>query len=122
MRIELSSEQYADLLRLVSIGAWVEETVRTARSEPTEHVSDLEQHLFRAAEGTDAAVHVQKDEEELVPHESIEDDVDTLLDEYEENIFAQTLAHRLAERDFLENASEFERAEVEDRGDARTRP
>lgn len=117
MRITFTPQQYRDLVRLISIGAWIEESVRATRGESSLHVSSLEHLVYHASEHTDSAVHVVEDEGELVPHPSLESEVDALLDEYDEVTFAHTLAHRLAERDFFENASAFERVEAEQTGD-----
>ncbi len=95
VNLELSTDQYKELLKLVYVGDWVID-------EPENIVlNDLVQTIFSKAgeAGLKKMVEFDKDLEIFTPSLDFDEEVIGIVDDYEEECFWDHLIYRLADRD-----------------------
>ena len=102
INVEFSEAQFKDLLKLVHLGNWVANGIRT----PDNQISgllDIHDQLLNEAysQGLSEAVSYDEKEDECFPTEVFEDEMDDLIDEYEDLVFWQDLIIRMTHRDFI---------------------
>ncbi|HOH84728.1 MAG TPA: hypothetical protein PLI16_08970 [Bacteroidales bacterium] len=113
--LELSPEQYKELLKLVYVGDWV--------IDETENIvlNDMVQTVFSKAEeaGLKGLVEFNKEQNLFVPSLQMDEEVIDLINDYDDECFWDTLIFGLAERDAekvlgedLENKSLEEKVEL----------
>jgi hypothetical protein len=102
VNLELSPEQYKELLKLVYIGDWV--------IEDSENIvlNDLVQVLFSKAKdaGLENMVEFDKELNLYMPSQDFDDEVVDIVDDYEEECFWDHLIYRMADRDLSEQLGE----------------
>ena len=93
--LELSPEQYKELLKLVYVGDWV--------IDETENIvlNDMVQTVFSKAEeaGLKGLVEFNKEQNLFVPSLQMDEEVIDLINDYDDECFWDTLIFGLAERD-----------------------
>jgi hypothetical protein len=102
VNLELSAEQYKELLKLVFTGNWVME-------DPENIVlNDLVQKIFAQAKdaGLDKLIAFDKEMNLYQPTLDFEDEVVEIIDDYEEECFWDHLIYRMADRDLSEQMGE----------------
>ena len=102
INLELSPDQYKELLKLVYIGDWVIE-------DPENIVlNDLVQLVFSKAKdaGHEKMVDFNKEMNLYMPSQDLDDEVVEIVDDYEEECFWDHLIYRLADRDLLNQIGE----------------
>jgi hypothetical protein len=95
VNLELSSEQYKELIKLVYIGDWVID-------EPENIVmNDLVQQIFSKAKESGHAGMIDFDKKMnlYMPSETFDDEVADIVDDYEEECFWDHLIYRMSEKD-----------------------
>ena len=95
VKLELSQDQYKELLKLIYIGDWVVD-------EPENIVlNDLVQHIFSKSTeaGLEKMVEYDKELELFMPSIAFDEEVIDIVDDYEEECFWDHLIYRLADRD-----------------------
>jgi hypothetical protein len=95
VNLELSADQYKELLKLVYVGDWVID-------EPENIVlNDLVQTIFSKAHdaGLKKMVEFDKDLELFLPSLDFDEEVIGIVDDYEEECFWDHLIYRLSDRD-----------------------
>jgi len=95
VNLELSADQYKELLKLVYVGDWV-------LDEPENIVlNDLVQTIFSKAHdaGLKKMVEFDKDLELFLPSLEFDEEVIGIVDDYEEECFWDHLIYRLSDRD-----------------------
>lgn len=99
IEVRFSEDQFERLLKLVSIGTVVLSIY--GRKEIEDEFWDIEQFLYSKAEDEGLEDLYQYDEEleAFAPSEKIEDEIYEYLNDYNEDMFWQTLCTRLAIRD-----------------------
>lgn len=98
-QIELTSDQYRELLKLVYLGNWM----KNAHLDEGEEMPDeIEQHLYSYAPafGCDDIIDYDATSKKYFPSSDLEDDCDTTVQVYDDFVFWEEMAWRLAERDF----------------------
>ncbi len=93
--LELSPEQFKELLKLVYVGDWVID-------EPDNAVlNELVQTIFKKSEDVDLNTLVEYDKESdlYLPSLSFDEEVIDIIDDFEDECFWDHLIYRLAERD-----------------------
>ncbi|HNW70829.1 MAG TPA: hypothetical protein PKI01_10530 [Bacteroidales bacterium] len=95
VNLELSADQYKELLKLVYVGDWVID-------EPENIVlNDLVQTIFSKANdaGLKKMVEFDKELELFLPSVEFDEEVIGIVDDYEEECFWDHLIYRLSDRD-----------------------
>lgn len=103
MKIFFSKQQFQSLLRLAYLGEWLAHACDTGGEEPDD-LSEIEQYLMSFAHdfGLDDIIEHDSDTETYYPTVEFEESLSRYIDDYNDDIFWEELAHRLAARDFLE--------------------
>jgi hypothetical protein len=97
MKIELSKEQYLTLVKLMQLGNWPL-GLTEADHDLVGKAEDLEQYIFSLAADFEAAeqIYYDGDEEYYYLSDSLKETVESIIDEYEEDVFWDQLTHKLA--------------------------
>jgi hypothetical protein len=97
MRIDLSKEQYLTLVKLLQLGNWPL-GLTEADQELVSKAEDLEQYIFSVADDFEAGdqIYYDKEEEYYYLSEDLKETVESIIDEYEEDVFWDQLTHKLA--------------------------
>lgn len=97
MRIDLSKEQYLTLVKLLQLGNWPL-GLTEADQELVSKAEDLEQYIFSVADDFEAGdqIYYDKVEEYYYLSEDLKETVESIIDEYEEDVFWDQLTHKLA--------------------------
>ncbi len=116
IEVKFTKEQFKSLLKLVSTATWV---INAFREEIIEEFDELEEYLLSHAhkEGFSNLVEYDEDTNTFLPSEKLEDEIHEYIEDYNDEIFWQTLITRLAIRD-LERAygkSAVEKMELNER-------
>lgn len=101
MKIELTKDQYRDLLSLAYLGEWVANAYEKDRKRFL--LADTQQRLYSLAGDAGCGDWIEADpkEQRLVPAASMEKALGPLIDAYDDHAFWDLLAERLAERDLV---------------------
>jgi len=97
VNLELSSEQYKELIKLVYIGDLVID-------EPENIVlNDLVQVVFSKAKdaGQESLIEFDKEMNLYMPSQAFDDEVVEIVDDYEEECFWDHLIYRMADKDLV---------------------
>jgi hypothetical protein len=97
MRIDLSTEQYLTLVKLLQLGNWPL-GLTEADHELVGKAEELEQYIFSLAEDFEAGdqIYYNREDEYYSLSEPLKESVETIIDEYEEDVFWDQLTHKLA--------------------------
>jgi hypothetical protein len=106
MRIDLSKEQYLTLVKLLQLGNWPL-GLTEANQELVSKAEDLEQYVFSLAKDFEAGdgIYYDKEEEYYYLSEELRNTVESIIDEYEEDVFWDQLTHKLATIDLKREVS-----------------
>jgi hypothetical protein len=104
MKIAFTQKEYARLLEMSYIATWVA-SAHDEDSPAARRYADLEQKLFALAKPLGCADYVDGDGENgepIYPSRKLEEETPATkaIDDFEENVFWDELASRLAERDY----------------------
>lgn len=105
MEIELTKEQYENLIKLVYLGNWLINGIRT-NDKLINKYEDMEQYIFSYFKKFDLERYIKFDEKakKFLPAKELEDDPELVqyIDEYDEDVFWDEIICRLeARRDFV---------------------
>lgn len=115
MNLELSLEQYETLLKLVYMGDWVISTLQAKERVEDDADSDTRfaevvRHIFNYADVAGLGSIVQIDQNNGEPYLTREFEEESglvdILEDYEDEVFWQSLIERLAHRDFIRHYGE----------------
>ncbi|MCM3664097.1 hypothetical protein M3204_06765 [Mesobacillus subterraneus] len=97
MRIDLSKDQYLTLVKLLQLGNWPL-GMTEADHELVSKAEGLEQYIFSLAKDFEAGdeIYFDKEEDYYYLSENLKDTVESIIDEYEEEVFWDQLTHKLA--------------------------
>jgi hypothetical protein len=118
LSIEFDNEQIVQLVRSVQLANWVVNATKSP-DEQDESMNDFKQYVLAAvfAAGKKDLIHYDKELDGHFLNGELEEDLQNLIDDYDEDIFWEELVARLADRDW---ARKHGSAPVEDEGhDAR---
>ena len=101
MKIDLTFDQYRDLLALVYLGEWMANAYHNDRRRFL--LEKTQQHIYGAAGDNGCGDWISPDPmaKRLVSTEAMEKALASFIDLYDENVFWDQLAWRLAERDLI---------------------
>jgi hypothetical protein len=112
MQITLSKGQYQNLVRLVYLGNWMINAIRSGNKgdEQIEKYNEAEQIIFSFAKETRLERWIEYDEEskEFFPTRRFDEDkeIDEYRDEYNDHTFWEELFYRLVDRDMIDTYGE----------------
>jgi len=107
MEIKLTKEQYENLLKLVYLGNWMVNAIRSGAEgdEQIEKYNEIEQYIFSFAKEAGLEEYIEFDEKynRFFPTADFEEDpeIEKYLQDYNDEIFWQELADKLGTRDFI---------------------
>jgi len=114
MKLELTKEQYRDLLIAVVIGTYVRSAVDEQNGKDFRKAEEIEDYLLSVAKDFESEDLTQNFEGHLlISDDLIEEYHEKYIEEYEQEFFWHELTTRLGQRDFAENATTEERELVE---------
>lgn len=112
IKIELTKEQYESLIKLVYLGNWMINAIRSGApgDERVKKYDDIEQYIYFFAEeiGLEKYVEFDKESNQFFPTKEFEEsaDIEQYREEYDDATFWEELIHRLARRDFIKEYGE----------------
>lgn len=116
MNIDISKEQYDDLLRAVYMADWMANAICSEDAEKDRGIKDIRNHIFSFAKEAGLEKFVEYDPEyrEWYAALALDDDerVRDLIHRYEDHVFWEEAVDRFGERDFFERYSDEERAKM----------
>lgn len=98
IEVKFTRKQFKSLLKLVSTATWI---INAFREEIIEEFENLEQYLLSLArkEGFSDLIEYDGDTDTLLPSNKFEDEIQEYIEDYNYEIFWQTLVTKLAIRD-----------------------
>ncbi len=107
MKIELTRDQLASLVKLVYLGSWMANSWRT-EEELAEDLVEVENIVLTAAARNGFREYVEVDEEEgkVFPSAELDEKMDETIDKYNDHMFWDEIIIRMAERDFVRKHGE----------------
>lgn len=111
MKIELTKEQYENLIKLVYLGNWMINAIRSGtEDEPRiEKYDELEQYIFSFAKEAGLEKYIEFDEKynQFFPTREFEEsaELEQYMEDYDDEVFWQELSDRLGIRDFTRKYS-----------------
>lgn len=123
MEIKLTKEQYKNLIKLVYLGNWMVNAIRSGNKEDPqiEKYNEIEQYIFSFAKdfGLEKYVEYVEEFKEFFPTREFEDDpeIEKYINDYDEETFWEELIHRLSWRDFIRTYGKeaVEKMDIEER-------
>jgi len=107
MEVKLTKEQYENLIKLVYLGNWMINAIRSgSEGDPRiKKYEDIEQYIFSFAKDVGLEKYIEYDEKfkQFFPTEDFDEDpeMEQYRQDYDNEVFWQELADRLGSRDFL---------------------
>ena len=114
MEIKFTKEQYENLIKLVCLGNWMINGIRSDNSEDKQikKFNDIEQYIFSFAKEFGLECHIEYDDEfrRFFPTVEFEEslEMEKYKDDYDNEVFWTELSDRLGERDFFRYYSKEE--------------
>jgi hypothetical protein len=107
-KIEFTSEQFTELLKVVYLGHWM---ANSHRDEPNNTFEEIEQHIYSNAHsfGLNHYIEFDQESQKYLPSPELEEETDPIIEDYDDNTFWDELAWRMAERDF---SNKYDEAKV----------
>lgn len=103
MKLELTDNQYRDLIELLFYGNWIANASRTGAEgdEKIEKYEKLQEYLFSHAKHFNADDVVIKEDNEFYTTLEFEERLMPIVEEYDEYTFWEQISNKLAKRDLL---------------------
>lgn len=117
MQLQLTDEQFKELVFLAMVGEYVRGGVLDSRGEydPRKHAVLME-YLFEQAEAAGRTDLVERFKGYIGPSDALSDAEEELMEEYNDDKFWSQLSARLGRRDFERDMTDAERLEVKKEG------
>jgi hypothetical protein len=105
INIRMNLNQYRDLLRLVYLGDWMANAIKES---PPYLFEEVEQHILSYAKeaGMDGLVVFDHESKKYYQTADFDQEMQEIIEDYEDYIFWEELASRLAERDLVDEIGE----------------
>lgn len=104
MKINFTKKQYETLFKMVQYGYWV-----ASDTEDNQEFSEMEQYINSFAKDFGMeGVQFIKDYEMYDLSRELEDQLHTVINEYEDGVFRDKLAYHLARKEFAEDSENHE--------------
>lgn len=110
MKLELSNQQFRELLKAVVVGVQIRESVGEEREAPGwEKIPDIEKHLLSVAKDFGAEDMAEWFANTWIPSDEVSDELDEEIEEYNNQEFWDRLYLDLAQRDFYRTMTKEEK-------------
>jgi len=112
MKINFTTEQYENLIKIVYLGNWMINAIRSGNpgDEQIEKYNEIEQYIFSFAKDFGLEKYIELDEKfnKYFPSQELEADkeIEQYMEDYNNQIFWDELADRLGWRDFIRKYGE----------------
>lgn len=114
MQLELTKEQYENLVKMLSISNWVLEVLEAVDEEDgdyekeIEEMQELEQYILSKHADFDShgKILFEPQMENYITTQEVEDEIVPIMEIYEDYAFWEELTHRMARRDLIEEHGE----------------
>ena len=116
MRIELTKEQFKEMLLAAMLYSWVRGGLVDSRGEDFKKYEELEKYLLKIAKDNELQDLVEEFHDHLVPTDELAELEEEIMEEYDDDIFWHELVTRLGGRDFWRTVTPEERKTVEEKG------
>ncbi len=105
MEIKFTKEQYKNLIKLVYLGNWMANAIRT--DDRIREFDDLEQYIYSCCKDSGIQKYIEYDNKlkKFFVREELEE-IDQYIDDYDDYNFWDELIFRLARRDLLKEYGE----------------
>lgn len=105
MEIKFTKEQYKNLIKLVYLGNWMANAIRT--DDRIREFDDLEQYIYSCCKDSAIQKYIEYDNKlkKFFVREELEE-IDQYIDDYDDYNFWDELIFRLARRDLLKEYGE----------------
>ena len=118
MKIELTNEQFRELLIDVAIGVWIRESVYEDRGEEFMHISELEDYLVGFADKFGASDMVEDSEgKPMLNEDTTSHLIEDVIDEWKDTEFWDELVMQLGQRDFFRTLTKKQMRDMEAKGE-----
>lgn len=105
MKIEFTTEQFGDFLKIIYLGNWLANAIHNdSKSDPRDKKFDaIENHIFSLANDCGWGDYIEYDEEQkrYFPNNKFDELVHKYIDDYDENCFWEELFYKMSSRDFV---------------------
>lgn len=105
MKINFTNKQFQALVKMVYLGNYIINGVRTYE-EILPEFDELEQYILSFCKDFNLKEYVENYENELLPSSTLEDETSDFISDYDEYNFVDEIIHRLAQRDFYKKYGE----------------
>jgi hypothetical protein len=107
-KVEFTSDQFRQLMKLVYLGHWIS---NSHKDEPDKSIDEMEQFIYSKAKefGCNDLVEFDSNYKKNYPSLDMEEELDLVVQDYDEYVFWEELAWRMAERDFTRK---FDHAQI----------
>lgn len=116
MQVEMSKEQFREMLLAAMFYDWICGGLADAKGEDFEKYEDLEKFLLKIAKDNGFDDLVQKFHDRLVPSDELCEIEERIIDDYDDDVFWHELITRLGKRDFWRTVTPEEEKEIEKQG------
>jgi len=117
MHLELTNEQFKELLKAVVIGVDIREAVGEERETPGwEKIRDTETYLLSVAKGFGAEDMAESFDGGWIPSDDLANELNEELEEYKNEEFWERLHIDLAQREFARTITKEEKKFIADNG------
>jgi len=107
MNIELTEDQYKDLVELVILGSWIREDVARNRDEAgVERWDRILQRILFASIDQDIKGMAEIYKDVIIPTEELMQKIEEIDEGYREDNFWEDLINRLGQRDYFRDETE----------------
>lgn len=115
MQLDLTKEQFRELLKAVIVGVRVREAAGEGRNTPGWlDIGDIESYLLSVAGDFDSADMAEHFHDGWIPSDEVSDELDEELEEYSDQEFWNGLETGLGQRDFHRTMSKEEKKFIAD--------
>ncbi|OGS18189.1 MAG: hypothetical protein A3J83_04160 [Elusimicrobia bacterium RIFOXYA2_FULL_40_6] len=111
MKIELTKKQYKELLVLVSLGSYIRGAYADKHDEKYDD-SEMSAYLLKYAKDFNLEKLAENFQGTLIETDEFGDEIDKIMEEYDEDEFWHRLITLLGQRDFYIEADKKELAEI----------
>ncbi|HEY4784753.1 MAG TPA: hypothetical protein VIH57_01835 [Bacteroidales bacterium] len=108
MKIEFTAEQFQQLLKITYLGRWM---VSAHHDDPDTSMEEVEQVVYSHAKnvGLSDLIDFDLNNNKYLPSDQLEEEMEPVIQEYDDFTFWDQLAWQMAERDF---ARKFDQSQI----------
>jgi len=107
-QLNLTNEQYQELVLSTMIGNFIRETVAEGKEKEVNKLQELETQILSKAKDFDASDLSEDFKEKTIPSEKLWVKTEKIMDEYNDNEFWIALSTVLGKRDFIKDSTKEE--------------